>query len=207
MAGLAIDFNKLKNIKLTKEQQQYVVLGVLLLAGGVYGYANVVIKPMSVEAAKLQKEYTDKQASLDKARRLKGQWEEYNQRLARTQAGLAFVGRRLPTESTYDLGFAKLVRMATEGSVELRAALVNNDPAQNKSEYEGYDKKVMTVDFSGDFHGLGEFLSRLTGEDVVYLFEDLRLLGAAANYQNQFHESATLEFKLVTYVEKPTAKK
>ena len=35
---LNIDFNKLKNIKLTKEQQQYIGVGVLMTGLAVYSY-------------------------------------------------------------------------------------------------------------------------------------------------------------------------
>lgn len=202
MADLNLDLSKLKNIKFTKEQQQYLALGILLLAGGAYGYWNFGLKPLSSQIEKLTKDIKDKKDNIEKARKLKGQWEEYNQRLSRVQAGLAFVGTRLPSSETYQIGWSRLIRMGTEGNVKLEAGGVVDDSAKTKSEFEGFEKKVQVVVFSGDFVSLGNFLSRLTGERQVYLIEDISAVGLPRPYQEDFHQSALIGFRLITYVEK-----
>src|SRR5689334_8379273 len=130
MAAGGFDLNKLKNIKLTKEQQQYVAVAVLLLGGGSYAYYNFVMVPYANQIKTLEKSVQEKKDNLEKARRIKAQWEEYNQRLSRVQAGNAFVARRLPPAKGLDLGITRLIRMATEGGIQLVRYGGDNDVAK-----------------------------------------------------------------------------
>jgi len=206
VADIKIDLNKLKNLKLTKEQQQYVAAGVLGVGLVVYSYWNFGLKPLNTEISTLQKTVTEKRDNLEKAKRLKGQWEEYNQRLARVQNASQFLARRLPRISDYNVGFAKMTKMTLEGGVTL--GLMGEDKSRaNKSEFEGYEKRVSIIMLVGGYHKLGEFLSRLSGEDLLYNIEDVQMLGAPDMFQQQHHQSAALAMKLVTYIDVSEQKK
>lgn len=201
MAGPAFDLNKLKNIKLTKEQQQYVVLGIVLVGGAIYGYWNFLIVPARNQIGALEKALVDKQANIEKARRLKAQWEEYGQRLARVQLGNAFVAKRMPPAVAVDLSLTRLIRMATEGGIYINQATGEPESARGKSEYEGFKKTTTSMQFSGDFHKLGDFLARLSGEDLVYLVDDVAMRGTSRDVQDRVHISTQTQFKLVSYFE------
>jgi Tfp pilus assembly protein PilO len=206
MANLNIDFNKLKNIKLTKEQQQYIGVGLLLAGLAVYSYWNFGVKPLNDKIATLEKTLKEKQDNLEKAKRIKGQWEEYNQRLSRVQTASQFLARRLPPVSEYNVGIPKMTKMTLEGGVSL-VAYGEDKSANVKSEFEGYKKRVSIIGLTGDYHRLGEFLSRLSGEDLVYNIEDVQMIGAPDIYQQYLHQSLALVMKLVTYAEIGEVKK
>lgn len=203
---LNIDLNKLKNIKLTKEQQQYIGVGLLLTGLAVYSYWNFGLKPLNEQMATLQKGLTEKRDNLEKAKRIKGQWEEYNQRLARVQTASQFLARRLPPVSEYNVGIPKMTKMTLEGGITLFSYGEDKSTAV-KSEFEGYKKRVSLVVLWGDYHRLGEFLSRLSGEDLIYNIEDVQMSGAADAFQQTLHKSMELRMKLVTYAELEEVKK
>ncbi len=197
----ALDLNKLKNIKLTKEQQQYAAVSVLLLGLGIYGYWTYVLVPFASQIKTLENSLKEKKESIESARKLKDKWEEYTQRLSRVQAGLAFMARRLPPAQGVDLGLSKLVRMSTEGGVVLVAIGGDSDATRTKSEYEGYKKSVTNFWFAGDYHQLGAFLAKLSGEDLIYLAEDLVMIGMQGSFVDKFHLSSAVQLKLITYAE------
>jgi Tfp pilus assembly protein PilO len=206
MADIKIDFNKLKNMKLTKEQQQYVAAAVMGLGLAVYSYWNFGLKPLNTEIADIQKTLTEKRDNLEKAKRLKGQWEEYNQRLARVQTASQFLARRLPRLADYNVGVPKMTKMTLEGGVTL-GAYGEDKSANVRSEFDGYVKRVSLIMLVGGYHKLGEFLSRLSAEDLVYNIEDVQMLGSPDMFQQQYHQSTALAMKLVTYADISVEKK
>jgi Tfp pilus assembly protein PilO len=199
MADFRLDLKKLKNIKLTKEQQQYVVLGVLLLAGGVYGYWNLLMKPMAEEAERIQKELKTKKENLEQARKLRATWEEYMQRLARVQAASQYVNRRLPPKSEFSASPTRFVKLALEGGVTFAGYRAIETPAASQSEFEGFEKQLANVVLMGEFHKLGEFLSRLSGEDVVYNIGDVNLVGGNFEAQERFNITTSISVDLISY--------
>ncbi|MEK7474527.1 MAG: hypothetical protein AAB152_02730 [Candidatus Coatesbacteria bacterium] len=206
MADIKIDLNKLKNLKLTKEQQQYVAAGVLGLGLAVYSYWNFGLKPLNTEIETIHKTLTEQRDNLEKAKRLKGQWEEYNQRLVRVQTASQFLARRLPRLADYNVGVPRMTKMTLEGGVTL-GAYGEDKSTSIKSEFEGYVKRVSIIMLAGGYHKLGEFLSRLSGEDLVYNIEDVQMIGAPDLFQQQFHQSTALVMKLVTYADISEVKK
>jgi len=201
MAAMSLDLNKLKNLKLTKEQQQYLVAGILGVVGAVYGYWNFLLTPLNKEIGTLQTQLKEKQDSLDKARKLKAQWEEYTQRLARVQTGMQFVTRRLPSDAEFTSQLEHLIKMCLEGGVQI-GAFTSEKNAMNKSEFEGFKKNISGLTLISDYHRLGEFLSRLSGEDIVYNVDDLALIAAPDNAENRnAHNTVQATMKLVTYTD------
>ncbi len=203
MAAMALDLNRLKNLKLTKEQQQYLVGGILGIAAGVYGYWNFLLTPLNKDIVQLQATLKEKQDNLEKARRLKAQWEEYTQRLARVQTGMQYTTRRLPSDAQFTVQVERLIKMCLEGNVEL-GAFTSEKSATNKSEFEGFKKNISGLTLVADYHRLGAFLSRLSGEDIVYNVDDLSLTAAP---DNALHNTVVATMKLVTYTDLATGTK
>jgi Tfp pilus assembly protein PilO len=203
--AMNLDLNKLKNLKLTKEQQQFLVGGILGLAAGVYGYWTFALTPLNKEITDLTAKVKEKRDGLDKAKRLKAQWEEYTQRLARVQTGTQYASRRLPPDSEFTVQLERLIKLCLEGGVELGAFTTEKaGGTANKSEFAGYKKNVSGLTLVSDYHRLGAFLSRLSGEDVIYYVDDLTMAVAPAN---PLHETVLATMKLVTYTDVSTGAK
>jgi Tfp pilus assembly protein PilO len=190
--------NKLKNIKLTKEQQQTVVLVVVVIVAGVFGYFRYVLGPLNADITKYRKDLDKMKTEIQEARTIN--MEDYRQRLAKVQAGVQFLSRRLPPADSAVWKMQDLVRMSLEGNVWLEKFAVDRTPNLT-SEYEGFRKSVAIVTLATDYHQLGAFLSRLSGEDNVYYVEDLQIREAGEDVKLAQNATITATMRLVTYAE------
>lgn len=180
MAGFNFDIKKLQNIKLTKEQQQYVALAVIGVAAAVYGYWNFLLKPLGVQQefwAKAVKERTD---SLKKAREFKKNWTEFETRMARVKAGETYFSRRILPAAGADQLMLRISKLALESGVGLTS--YKPDDASTAQVFEsGITKNMGKLEISCTFHQLGSFFSRLSGEDVIYNVEDMEVTPGSIN--------------------------
>ncbi len=205
MADLKID---LKNIKLTKDQQQMLALGIVLVGGLVYGYWNFVLKPLNTKIVTLTEQAKVKRENIAKARRLKAQWEEYNQRMSRVQTAESYVLRRMPPAGDFTAAVSRMIKLTLEGNVQIAGYRADDKPGVGtKSEFEGFEKRIATITLVGGYHRLGQFLSRLSGEDLVFNIEDARLNKEPDVRHEAERISAQIEVKLVTYSEAQAVKK
>lgn len=178
--NLTLDLSKLKSIKLTKEQQQGAVLAVVLVAGLGYAYWNYGVAPLARDAVRMEKELADKQENLKRARDMKRREVEYAERLQRVQIGQQFVARRLPVMRSPFEGIVRMNKTLQTKNMVLVSSVPDASPAASKSEFAGLDKDVNVVTVDGDFNSLGQFLSSLSAEDIVYYIEELQLAPADA---------------------------
>jgi len=185
---LKFDLAKLKNIKLTKEQQQLVVLGVFLVGGGVYGYWNYLMVPLRQDQVKVEIELKEEKGKLRKAKEFKP--EAYEKRLAKVQEGIQFVSGRLPPVGDEPMGLQRLITMTLEDGMELGFNLAKSKPG--RVEFPGFQKNIAAITVDTDYHKLGRLFSKLSGEDIVYNIEGLKL---TAGPQNPVRAT----FTLVTY--------
>ena len=171
---MALDLEKLKHIKLTKEQQQYLVVGVVLIAGLGYAYWNFGLKPLARQAVTLREELGKKEENLQKAKDMKRREVEYAERLQRVQLGQQYVARRLPLAAGFTDLAVRVNRIVTTGGMEMMS-MVNEAGPNVKSEFEGMQKFMSTVSVVGDFKAVGTLLSRLSGEEAIQYAEDIQI--------------------------------
>jgi Tfp pilus assembly protein PilO len=199
---MAIDvnvyMNKLKNIKLTKEQQNALVLGVVLVAGGIFGYWRFMLTPTNRLIADYTNKLKEMRQQIQDAKLIN--MEDYQQRLAKVQAGTQYVSRRLPPADSLAWNLQALVKMSLEGEVWLEKFAADQS-VQIASKYEGYQKYGAMVTLATDFHRLGSFLSRLSGEDNIFLVEDLQIREPADDVKKAHNATVYVTMKLVTYAE------
>lgn len=192
-----LDLSKLKNIKLTQQQQQYVVMAVIAVGGAVYGYWNYLIKPMNEEIKTLSKTFSEKKEDLKQAKEFEANWMLYEQRLAKTQEGIRYVARRFPRKEHQTVDFTKLLTMTQARGLELTGYTAKKVKGKEKNEFEGFEKTVVAIIVVTDFHGVGRFFSLLSGEDILYLVEEVSLKAIPTN---ELKQTVTAEFNLSTYV-------
>lgn len=195
-----IDINKLKNIKLTKEQQQYVAGAVMVVAVGVWGYWTKVMQPLSVEISAKREELKGEMEKLDQARKFSK--EDYDQRMELVRTGSKYMAMRMPPADDRFPGIKRLIRLTVEDGLELTSYKpVKARPSKKK---DPYIPNVANVTIYTSFHELGRFLSKLTGEDLLYLVEELKLTEQPAGVSGARGVTGRLkaDLKLITFSEK-----
>jgi len=174
MAGMTIDLNKLKNIKLTKEQQQYVALAVVGVVGAVYGYWTFLLKPLAVEQEFWTKSVTERTENLRKAKEFKDNWAKFEMRLARVQTGEQYVSRRILPAAGADQLMLRISKLALESGVGL-TSYRPEDSINAEMAGDGIYKNRGQLEITCTFHQLGAFFSKLSGEDVIYNVDELEV--------------------------------
>lgn len=188
---------KLKNIKLTKGQQQYSVLGVVVAAALVYGYWTQLLVPLNKKIVQLEKDLQEQESKLAEAKRIKERWEEYEERLMRTRIGMEFVGRRIPMVQTNDMLLRQFQILCQESGLVF-GGFSPSVGATVRTEYEGTKKLMAMVDFICDYHQFGVFLSRLSAEQKVYTVENVQI---TPNSMPTRKGSVRVTMSIVTYCE------
>ncbi len=174
MPAFDFDLSKLKNIKLTKEQQQYVFLGVVMFFGGIYGYWKWIMTPLNKQVVELKATVEQKEQSLREVIAMQKSWEEYGDRLAAVQRGSQFAIRRIPTTAALSGILLRINRLFLEGGMEM-TKFRPDTTATIKSEFPELSKFIADVDVVASYNKFGTFLSRLSGEDIIYNVEDVQI--------------------------------
>lgn len=174
MPAFDFDLSKLKNIKLTKEQQQYVFLGVVMFFGGIYGYWKWLMTPLNKQVLDLRATVEQKEQSLKEVLAMQKSWEEYGDRLAAAQRGSQFAARRIPTSAALTGIVLRVNRLFLEGGMEM-TKFRPDTTATIKSEFPELSKFIADVDVIASYNKFGTFLSRLSGEEIVYNVEDVQI--------------------------------
>lgn len=193
-----LDLSKLKNIKLTQQQQQMVVMAVIAVGGAVYGYWNYLVKPMNKDIKVLTETFSNKKEDLKKAKEFKANWTLYEQRLSKTQEGLRYAASRVPPKGQLTSNLSKLVTITQDGGLELIGYTPKKVKGKEKEEFKGFEKKAVVISVAADFHSVGRFFSMLSGENLLYLVEDVSLLPMLPN---ELQQTVLASFTLCTYVE------
>lgn len=174
MPAFEFDLNKLKNIKLTKEQQQYLLLGAIMFFAGIYGYWKYLMTPLTKQIGELKLQVEEKQRSLDEVRKMQKSWEEYDDRLAAVQRGTHFTAKRIPADNALSGILLRLNRLFLEGGMDMTKFRPDTSTSI-KSEFQGMNKYIADVDVTATYNKFGAFLSRLSSEDIVYNVENVQV--------------------------------
>jgi len=180
MAGMKIDLNKLKNIKLTKEQQQYVALAVVGAAALVYGYWNFLLKPLGAQQEFWAKTVKDSSENLKKAKEFKRNWAEFENRLSRVQVGEGYVARRILSAGGADILMLRISKLALESGVGL-TSFKPQDSSSAEMVDDGIYKNTGSLEITCTYHQLGSFFSRLSGEEVIYNVDEMDVSPSTLN--------------------------
>lgn len=193
-----LDFSKLKNIKLTQQQQQMVVMTVIAVGGAVYGYWNYLITPMNADIKTVSEKLKNNKEDLKKAKEFKANWTLYKQRLAKVQEAAKFVAKRLPSSTdSFVEGVQRVMKISLEGEIKV-TPYSQMKTKKKEIEFPGFQKNIAELSVSTEFHKLGEFLSTLSGENILYNVENVTLRTSGPNQQ---HHTVAATMDLVTYMD------
>lgn len=194
---LNLDLAKLKNIKLTKDQQQYVVVAVVLTGAAIWGYWTQLMVPLSKSIVEKRDLLQDERRKLEEARKF--DQKEYDLRMEKMQEGMRYLSRRLPPADEGYTELKRLIRIALEGNVELKS--FKPEKGKPSKDFAGFRQNLATAIVDADYHQLGSFLSKLTGEELLYVVDELQLTGVAPDASRPLAPRVSATLKLVTYAE------
>jgi type IV pilus assembly protein PilO len=157
-------------MKLSKKQQQTLIIAVAVVVGGLYAYWNFGWKPTSEKIARLSGE-------LDKTRAKVESMKQTAQRLPQLQKDyetlLAEVGeteKRLPKQKSLQ----DILRIVTEQSIKHRISVTSFAPGAERQE-QYFSEVPISLNVVGHFHPLGKFLAALGLQERILSSRGLNL--------------------------------
>ena len=139
--------------EMTKEQKQYIVLGVVVGATGVFALFNFLLAPMKAKYAAAKEEYAQVSADLDAARRVIRNEDAIREQLARSTEILAEAATEYLPDTLNPLSWAtqKIYFKAREVGVEVTSVSETGGSGVLQSQAHGghrafgsYSVRVLT---------------------------------------------------------------
>ncbi len=169
----------LKNIKLTKKQQQNIAAAVIITGAAIFGYVKYLYAPLTVKAREKQEVLEQKKKELREARRMVSQYAVFLQEQHEINAKIDFMNSRLPK----NVSIADVIDQITKQATMSNIAIIEFAPRKeyNRGDYREYE---VGANFSTNFRDLGEFLTRLGYIKKVISPSDLRISRISAGAGN-----------------------
>ena len=177
------------NIKLTKEQQQYLVAGVLFGGAFCYGYVAFFWLPISQKKAETRKKIEEVEAKIEKARRqaarlprLEAELVDLNQRAEEAE-------RRLPKKKSVPDILVTVSALA----VKYRVTLLSFQPGGSATK-QFFNELSYPVRIRGRFHDVGRFLAAVALEERIFNVQNVRYGESAGDLGEM-----AVDFTLISY--------
>jgi len=151
------------DIKLSKEQQQYLVFAVLIIGGGGFSYIKYFWMPTSAKISETREQIVQVERKIDKAKRQAGKLNKIKKEIALLNQQAAEAEKQLPKDQDL-VGVIELVTGLTEKyNFDLtNLAQTRRTPRPHFIEI-GY-----TVGGKATYHDLGRFLAALALEERIF---------------------------------------
>ena len=146
----------LKNIKLTKEQQNVLVVAVLLIAGTAYLYINYLFQPNVKKIQERTAVLQQKKKDLQDARQMAGSYSEFVKKAEFINRKVDFANRRLPLQVTISDTIREITIKATEANI----GIISFQPLSSLKK-NGYTETKVNVNFETNYYNLGKFLTNI----------------------------------------------
>lgn len=143
-------------IKLTKQQQQNLIAGVLIGAALIYVYAKFMFMPAMQQHKEKTAVLEQKSKELQDARNMVAKYPEFLKRASEISSRTEFINRRLPQDSNVSETIREITKRATESNINI----MNFEPGKETMKGE-YKEMEIRVSFLSTYADLGDFLTRL----------------------------------------------
>lgn len=151
------------NIKLTPEQQKYVVAAVLLLGGGGFAYVRYFWLPVSEKIAETKKQIEEIEAKITKAKGQAVKLDKIKKDLAQLNADALEAERKLP--KTPDLAGVIDVITALSRSSNIKIQVFSAGVSKSQAHFI---ETSYTLTASASYHELGRFLAAISLEERIF---------------------------------------
>lgn len=177
------------NIKLTKQQQQYLAVGVVLFGAFCYVYIAFFWSPISKRTAEVQKQIEEVEAKIDKAQRQAARLPRLEAEILELNAKAVEAEKRLPRKKSVPDILVTLSALAEKYHV----VLVSFTPGQQKS-LAFFNELNYPVSVKGSFHNIGKFLAAVALEERIFSVQNV-IYGEPAGEAGEM----AVNFTLIAY--------
>ncbi len=176
------------NIKLTKQQQQAIVAGVLGL--GAFGYIYIAFfwLPISNRIDDTSKSVEQVEAKIDKAKQEAARLPRLQSDLKTLNDEAVEAARRLPKDKSVPEILVTLGALAQQYDVDLKS--FTPGPTANKQFFVELDYPVIV---RGSFHNVGKFLAAVSLEERIFNVQNINYGAEDGSGQMQ------VSFTLISY--------
>jgi len=176
------------NIQLSKEQQQYLVLGVLVLGGGGYGYVKYFFMPTSEKIAETTKTIEQVERKIAKAKGQAGRLNKIKRELAELNEKAAEAEKQLPQ----DEDFTGIIEMVSALSRQYRFNLSSFSRASARNR-KHFTETLYSISGAASFHDIGRFLAAISLQERIFNVRNVTVSGSEDG------SASAVSFSLVSY--------
>jgi type IV pilus assembly protein PilO len=151
-------------LKLTKQQWELIILGVVLVFGGGWVYWNYLYRPVVEEIKKSEEEIDEKRVRLERLKRIDEILREKKREFRAMQLELEVVKEMLPKEKEIPSLLQDITLNAISSGIDLRSFIPRE---LRKGEF--YDEFSIQMEIKGTYHGIGRFLAMVGNLERVII--------------------------------------
>lgn len=176
------------NIKLSKEQQQYLALAVLFLGGGGFAYVQYFWRPTSKKITEVKVELKKVKKDIQEAKLARANLKKINRTLKELKAKMKALTKTLPREKDVPGVIDKLIALTKKHNIAIHSVSPGGEQKQ-----QGFVEVYYNIKITATYHQLGEFLAALALEERLFRAKGI-------NFGSRDSEGKmSLRFKIVAY--------
>jgi type IV pilus assembly protein PilO len=176
--------------KLTKQQQQSIAIGVLIVGVGGYLYYAFFWSSFSKKIAEVDQQISEIESKIEKASREAARKGRLDEELKRLQETAAEAERRLPKKKSVADILVTVSTLAKENGVEL----LSFKPGSQSGKSQFFTELNYPLSVKGSFHEIGRFLSALALEERIFNVQNVQY-GSESDVDGKM----TIQFTLISY--------
>lgn len=168
--------------------QQYLIMGVLILGGILFGFYQYLWKPVNVEIVTLTSTRDQKKKDLEEAKRIVARYAEFKKQAATVQRELEWYEVRIPKK----LSMTQFVEALN--TLQRRTGVVFTQMTfQAAKAGASYMELPADVRFATDYQGLLNFLYRLSVAESFLIANNLSIMANTADDERPINVTMTVK--------------
>lgn len=150
-------------IKLTKKQQEYIILGVVLVGGFIYVYLNILLKPTTEKIKKLNEDISATETKIENLKIQSAQLPRVEKELQALKIGIEELEKLLPRETKLPSLIKTIMTLAKKRNIK-----VSYIAPSGESEQQYFYEIPFTLNFQANFHSFMSFLADLGSHSRIF---------------------------------------
>lgn len=173
-------------IQLTKQQQQFLVIGAIWLIGGGYAYINYFWLPTATKIAKTQAEIDEVQGKILKAKGQAGRLEKIQREIQVLNDQAVEAEKRLPRNRDLPAVIDTLSALTQRHNLKLAGISVGSP-----SDKQYFTEISYALSITGTYHDIAKFFAAVALEQRIFNVRGVNFSGSG--------ETLTASFQLIAY--------